>query len=275
MPTITTTFRKPLMILDCKKKGLELVSDIGVGSLVKDGHELKGFVKLYHWELEHLFQISYRGDVIQIDTWISAFGKNGMSTNWMLCDCKTGDILMRASSTFVMINKETRRLSKIPLEVRAELEKYFVDTAPIIEEITSNFPKLDKNNVYVRNELTPRWSDLDANQHVNNLKYVGWILQDVPERILENYELASMTLKYCRECTMGSVVHAYTSILGNNNGGIAYYSHVDCQHQLQLDVAGGDGEIILEGRTRWRPKNTTTSFFHKGSKDDDDVDEES
>ncbi|XP_024979806.1 palmitoyl-acyl carrier protein thioesterase, chloroplastic-like [Cynara cardunculus var. scolymus] len=194
------------------------------------------------------------GDVIQIDTWISAFGKNGMSTNWMLCDCKTGDILMRASSTFVMINKETRRLSKIPLEVRAELEKYFVDTAPIIEEITSNFPKLDKNNVYVRNELITRWSDLDANQHVNNVKYIGWILQDVPELILESYELASMTLKYCRECTKGSVVHAYTSVLGDNNGGIAYYDHVDCQHQLQLDVAGGDGEIILEGRTRWRPK---------------------
>ncbi|KVH93840.1 Acyl-ACP thioesterase [Cynara cardunculus var. scolymus] len=148
----------------------------------------------------------------------------------------------------------TRRLSKIPLEVRAELEKYFVDTAPIIEEITSNFPKLDKNNVYVRNELITRWSDLDANQHVNNVKYIGWILQDVPELILESYELASMTLKYCRECTKGSVVHAYTSVLGDNNGGIAYYDHVDCQHQLQLDVAGGDGEIILEGRTRWRPK---------------------
>ena len=34
--SITTTFRKPLTMLECKKKGLELVSDIGLGGLVKD-----------------------------------------------------------------------------------------------------------------------------------------------------------------------------------------------------------------------------------------------
>lgn len=25
--------------------------------------------------------------------------------------------------------------------------------------------------------LQPRWSDLDVNQHVNNVKYIGWILE--------------------------------------------------------------------------------------------------
>lgn len=25
--------------------------------------------------------------------------------------------------------------------------------------------------------VQPRWSDLDVNQHVNNVKYVGWILE--------------------------------------------------------------------------------------------------
>jgi acyl-ACP thioesterase len=23
----------------------------------------------------------------------------------------------------------------------------------------------------------PRWGDLDVNQHVNNVKYIGWILE--------------------------------------------------------------------------------------------------
>lgn len=25
--------------------------------------------------------------------------------------------------------------------------------------------------------LQPRWGDLDVNQHVNNVKYIGWILE--------------------------------------------------------------------------------------------------
>ena len=33
-----------------------------------------------------------------------------------------------------MMNKVTRRLSKIPDEVRAEIEQYFVDTPPVIDD---------------------------------------------------------------------------------------------------------------------------------------------
>jgi fatty acyl-ACP thioesterase B len=25
--------------------------------------------------------------------------------------------------------------------------------------------------------MQPRWADLDINQHVNNVKYIGWILE--------------------------------------------------------------------------------------------------
>jgi hypothetical protein len=25
--------------------------------------------------------------------------------------------------------------------------------------------------------MQPRWTDLDINQHVNNVKYIGWILE--------------------------------------------------------------------------------------------------
>lgn len=34
----------------------------------------------------------------------------------------------------------------------------------------NNFPFFSQN-------LQPRWSDLDVNQHVNNVKYIGWILE--------------------------------------------------------------------------------------------------
>ncbi|RDX87604.1 Palmitoyl-acyl carrier protein thioesterase, chloroplastic, partial [Mucuna pruriens] len=191
------------------------------------------------------------GDVVQVDTWVSASGKNGMRRDWVLRDCKTGEILTRASSVWVMMNKLTRRLSKIPQEVREEIGSYFVDSDPILEEDSRKLPKLDDNTAdYIRTGLSPRWSDLDINQHVNNVKYIGWILESAPQEILESHELSAMTLEYRRECGRDSVLHSLTAVSGADIGNLAQSGHVECKHLLRLE----DGPEIVRGRTEWRPK---------------------
>ncbi|CAH9078793.1 unnamed protein product [Cuscuta epithymum] len=191
------------------------------------------------------------GDVVQVDTWVAASGKNGMRRDWLLRDSSTGDILMRASSMWVMMNKETRRLSKMPDEVRAEIGSYFVDTPPIIDDDSRKLPKLnDETADYIRSGLSPRWHDLDVNQHVNNVKYIGWILESAPLPILESHELSAMTLEYRRECTRDSVLQSLTSVVGNNIGDLATSGSVECQHLLRLE----GGAEIVKGRTEWRPK---------------------
>ncbi|EPS60268.1 hypothetical protein M569_14536, partial [Genlisea aurea] len=140
----------------------------------------------------------------------------------------------------------TRKLSKIPDEVRGEISGYFVDSPPIVEEDDQKLPKLDERTAdYIRHGLTPRWSDLDLNQHVNNVKYIGWILESAPTSILEDHELAAMTLEYRRECKRDSVVQSLTSVLDKDGGG-----EIECRHLLRLD---GGGEIV-KGRTGWRRK---------------------
>lgn len=54
-----------------------------------------------------------------------------------------------------MMNKETRRLSKIPDEARAEIEGYFVDSPPVIDDDSRKLPKLDETTAdYTRTGLT-------------------------------------------------------------------------------------------------------------------------
>lgn len=191
------------------------------------------------------------GDVVQVDTWVAASGKNGMRRDWVIRDSRTGDILTRASSLWVMMNKETRRLAKIPDEVRAEISSYFVDSPPVMDEDSRKFPKLDdKSADYIRSGLTPKWSDLDVNLHVNNVKYVGWILESAPVSLLESHELAGLTVEYRRECLRDSVVQSLTSVLSNDVGNLANGGFVECQHLLRLE----NGGEILKGRTEWRPK---------------------
>ncbi|KAK1549438.1 hypothetical protein Q3G72_002132 [Acer saccharum] len=191
------------------------------------------------------------GDVVQVETWVSGSGKNGMRRDWLIRDCKTGQALTRASSLWVMMNKQTRRLSKLPDEVRGEIEPYFMNSDPIVDEDGRKLPKLDDNTAdYVHRGLTPRWSDLDVNQHVNNVKYIGWILESAPQAILESHELASMTLEYRRECGKDSVLQSLTAVSGTDVGGLVNSGSVECQHLLRLE----EGAEIVRGRTEWRPK---------------------
>ena len=47
-------------------------------------------------------------------------------------------------SLWVMMNKETRKLSKMPDEVRGEIGSYFVDSPPLVDDDSRKLPKLDE-----------------------------------------------------------------------------------------------------------------------------------
>ncbi|CAL9168647.1 unnamed protein product [Musa hybrid cultivar] len=190
------------------------------------------------------------GDIVEVDTWVGASGRNGMRRDWHVRDYRTGQTILRASSVWVMMNKHSRRLSKMPEEVRAEIEPYFMVKAPIVEEDKRKLPKLEDGTAnHVRRGLTPRWADLDVNQHVNNVKYIGWILESAPISILENHQLASMTLEYRRECGRDSVLQSLTAVSTSPDG--IQGDGIECQHLLRLEC----GAEIVRGRTEWKPKH--------------------
>ncbi|KAJ9535130.1 hypothetical protein OSB04_un001792 [Centaurea solstitialis] len=124
----------------------------------------------------------------------------------------------------MMMNKKTRRFSKIPDEVRAEFKHAVADTPLIVKDNTRKWSKLDENT-------------------------------GVPMMVKEKHELSSMILEYRQECRKDDVLQCHTYVLGKNNDEIAEYDHVDCQHLLQLEVRGGgdsgSGHVILKGRTNW------------------------
>nr|CAB3452640.1 unnamed protein product [Digitaria exilis] len=157
------------------------------------------------------------GDVVEIDTWVASSGKNGMRRDWIIRDRNTKNMIARATSNWVMMNRETRKLSKIPEEVRQEVLPFYLDRSIIAADASggggSKIEKLtDSTAEHIRSGLAPRWSDMDVNQHVNNVKYIGWILESVPLDVLEDYHLTSITLDYRRECRQSQLLESLTSM---------------------------------------------------------------
>ncbi|KAL2643104.1 hypothetical protein R1flu_010691 [Riccia fluitans] len=227
------------------------------------------------------------GNVVEIDTWVLASGKNGMRRDWLIRDYKSGQILARATSTWAMMNQKTRRLSKMPDEVRAEISSYFMERSAILEKNADKVLKLDEDAAeYVRSGLTPRRGDLHMNQHVNNVKYIGWMLESLPASNLDSHELTNMTVEYRRECNKSDVVQSMTSpespssslnfsspdtqfchSLGTlaltpeiANSAATVAGTLQYTHLLRLQV---DGSEIVRGRTVWRlKKRKDAPVFH-------------
>ncbi|XP_073298635.1 palmitoyl-acyl carrier protein thioesterase, chloroplastic-like [Primulina huaijiensis] len=199
------------------------------------------------------------GDLVEIDTWVDAAGKNGMRRDWVIRDFNTKKIITRATSTWAMMNRETRRLSKIPDEVKNEVQPFYLNRASIPPQNNDSekIKKLTHETAHIiRTGLAPRWSDMDANQHVNNVKYIGWILESVPIKILEDYNLTSMILEYRRECRQSNVLESLTSMKPRTcegNGEIANQNcDLECTHLLHME---DDHAEIIRARSVWHLKN--------------------
>ncbi|CAA0831754.1 Palmitoyl-acyl carrier protein thioesterase-chloroplastic [Striga hermonthica] len=194
------------------------------------------------------------GDVVEIDTWADAAGKNGMRRDWIIRDLNSRNIITRATSTWVMMNRETRRLSKIPDEVKKEVHPFYLNRAAIPTENadTDKIEKLtDDTAAMIQTGLAPRWSDMDANQHVNNVKYIGWLLESVPIKVLEDYNMTRMTLEYRRECRQSNVLQSLTSMKQKTEQGklTSENNALKCTHLLRMEA---DQAEIVRARSVWK-----------------------
>ncbi|XP_022939594.1 palmitoyl-acyl carrier protein thioesterase, chloroplastic-like [Cucurbita moschata] len=230
------------------------------------------------------------GEIVEIDTWVGASGKNGMRRDWLIRSQATGHVYARGTSTWVMMNQQTRRLSKMPEEVRAEISPWFIEKHAIKEDAYEKISKLDDKAKYMNSDLKPKRSDLDMNHHVNNVKYLRWMLETIPDHVLESQQLSSIILEYRRECGSSDIVQSLCEpeengilrdvdmiedseisllngfslaseilkgggLLGSFDNGTLRYTHL-----LQIE-GEAKNEEIMRGRTTWKKKVTTTIPF--------------
>uniref|UniRef100_A0ACD5VIU2 Uncharacterized protein n=1 Tax=Avena sativa TaxID=4498 RepID=A0ACD5VIU2_AVESA len=195
------------------------------------------------------------GEVLQIDTWVGSSGKNGMRRDWLISGRDSGNVFARATSTWVMMNKNTRRLSKMPEEVKAEISPWYIDRHAIQEEATEKIIKLD-----------------------SNAKHVDSNLKTIPDQFLQHHQLNNIILEYRKECGISDVVQSICQpdedmvspgenfnmvrgplllpeiINGHHNlAGALQQWTTKYTHLLQLK-AGDEYEEIVRGRTTWKKK---------------------
>jgi medium-chain acyl-[acyl-carrier-protein] hydrolase len=173
---------------------------------------------------------------VHVETWPS--GENGLyATREFLFTCGDGRALGRGTSAWLLIDVARRRPLRIPAFVSAIR---LSDRGRVMPDTFERLPTLTRaDHAYTRRV---RYSDLDLNLHVNNVRYVAWALETLPHEMLETHCLVSLEVHFRGETADGDEVAAEAQQLAGPEPAFL--------HRL---VRTSDGREAALARTRWIP----------------------
>lgn len=225
---------KPLALLHCLQDAAGLhAAQLGVA--VKDLH-LQGLT----WVLSrlHLKAESYQRaeESIMIRTWPST--RQGLFTcrEFEVVD-KSGDITARATTSWAAVKLINRR----PVKLDQHLPLYPMLPERAIETDFDSLPDFPKTNPGSEILFRVLRTDLDINQHVNNVIYMSWALETVPDNVASG-TLVELEASFRAEALYGEYVLSRCSII--ESGEITC-----CLHQI---CSKADEKELVRLRTRWR-----------------------
>ncbi|CAN0915324.1 Oleoyl-acyl carrier protein thioesterase, chloroplastic (Fragment) [Linum grandiflorum] len=108
-----------------------LLQEVGGNHAQSVGFSTDGFATTPTMRKLHLIWVTARmhievyrypvwSDVVEIETWCQSEGRIGTRRDWIIKDYSNGEVIGRATSKWVMMNQDTRRLQKVTDEVREE-----------------------------------------------------------------------------------------------------------------------------------------------------------
>lgn len=179
---------------------------IGVG---RDALQAKyGIIWVLNRALVEIMRHPKFKEEITIETWPEQPDKVQFNRNFLVYD-KDGNVIAKAFSQWVVIDYKTRRLRR----------------SSIIEE---EFPKVDRERPFTLSEdkikpigdlnlsykKTIGYSDIDINEHLNNAKYIDYIMDCFSFEIHKKHIIKSIQIDYMHEALPGETIKLYTDTAG-------------------------------------------------------------
>ena len=165
---------------------------------------------------------------ITLKTWEEASKGLQLTRSYELTD-ENGEVLVNGFSTWLLVNLENRRIMK-------------PSTFTMRPEPTLTLPlkSLDCGKIGMPEEMQLlderkiRFSDIDANGHMNNSRYATYIMDSLPEEF-QNKTFTDLRLNYAHEAMLGDNLEIYGNlnagenrivIVGKQNGNVCFESEL-------------------------------------------------
>jgi acyl-ACP thioesterase len=146
-----------------------------------------------------VFEYPKLHEVVTVKTFPSGFDKYFFYRDLRLYDADN-NLIAQATSTWLLVNVKTRRLSIVPDFLKAYVEEIDVDL-PQLPIAKGKIPKLSEAD-FQSTEVV-KWFCLDTNNHVNHIHYFRWIMESLPVIVHQTQSLKILDIIMKSEATLG------------------------------------------------------------------------
>jgi acyl-ACP thioesterase len=144
-------------------------------------------------------------EIITIRTWLSEYSTiKGFRENIIYDD--QNNIIGRAKGLWVFFDIVRRR--PIPIFDSIKEKWSFCNEESISYNISRKISAVESSD-YESKFKVNRY-DTDMNKHVNNIRYLQWVVESVPNEIIENYFLHSIDGRFISEAHYGQTIVSLT-----------------------------------------------------------------
>lgn len=149
---------------------------------------------------------------------------------------ETGQQIASACTTWLLMNTQTRQMSRIPAELLARFSGYFPPKESCLEHALDQLPAMSKPLADRTYEVG--YYDLDFINHLNNVNFVKWMLEALPEETMGLQKFYSMDLIFITEGNLDDVIDTE-------------FQQLDEFTYLHRLVRYGDKKVLATGRSIW------------------------
>ena len=153
-------------------------------------------------------RIPVKGEKIEFTTWSEGM-KRLMATRGFTAEDEQGNIIMRAASRWMFMDLEERKPVSVPKEME---EKYYSGLGYAIEDEKYRLPKNEKEEPDCVMDVTVTRSKTDSNAHTNNVEYITWAMDSVPDEIYDNLDGYDVKVVYRKESYRGDKLRVMTYV---------------------------------------------------------------
>lgn len=157
---------------------------------------------------------------INVQSWHKGSAGFQFFRDFVVFDAEGKEKLISATTSWLVIDIDTRRLSKYPEladdESKCIKENVLEEPAPKITLPKESVPEHVMSHAVC-------YSDLDMNGHVNNVKYTEWSMNVIELDVVNNHPLKELIINFNNEIKAGDTVEIYRYSEKAEDGTLVYY----------------------------------------------------